>query len=60
VVQSLAGQAKTSPVRAKARLRLGRSRWTIPAGSPLTYLSHRRPLLTATVDDFDMTFGDKR
>jgi hypothetical protein len=57
VVQSLGGQAKTSPVRAKARVRLGRSRWTIPPGSPLAFLSQRRPLLTATAEDFDMSFG---
>jgi Acetoacetate decarboxylase (ADC) len=57
VTQSLHGRPKTSRVRATARLCLGRSQWTVPAGGPLRYLAGRRPLLTATAADFRMAFG---
>jgi hypothetical protein len=58
VTQALHGAAKTTPVRATARLGLGRSRWSVPAGSPLSWLRGRRPLLTAELGEFRMTFGE--
>jgi hypothetical protein len=57
LVQSLHGAPKTSRVRATARLSLGRSQWTVPAGGPLRYVAGRRPVLTVTAADFRMTFG---
>jgi hypothetical protein len=58
VSQRLAGAVVTTKVRGTAALRLGRAAWTAAAGGPLRYLSGRRPLLTMTIADFRLRFGD--
>lgn len=57
VVQDRDGQPQTTPVRASARIHLGRSDWRIAPDGPLAYLRGLRPRLTLTLADFRMTFG---
>lgn len=57
LVQWLGGQAKVSPVRSRARLGIARARFDANPAGPLAFLAGRRPLLSATVADFRMSFG---
>ncbi len=57
VVQDAAGKPLRSPVRTRTALRLSRVAWQVPAAGPLGFLAGRTPLLSATMTDFDMTFG---
>jgi hypothetical protein len=50
VVQRLEGQAKVTPVRARARVRLSRTRWE-------GLFPGRRPVLGVSLTDFVMRFG---
>ena len=57
VVQRLAGSAKVTPVRFRARLGLSRSTFTADSGGPLAFLAGRRALVSFAVLDFRMIFG---
>jgi len=57
VIQVLGGQPKTSPVRARAAVRLAKATWQVVPDGPLAYLAGRRPLLTLALRDFRMGFG---
>jgi hypothetical protein len=57
VVQRLAGSAKVTPVRFRARLGLSRATFTADPGGPLAFLAGRRAPLSVSVLDFRMTFG---
>ncbi|WP_370950330.1 acetoacetate decarboxylase family protein [Amycolatopsis sp. cg5] len=57
VVQTLKGDLKRSPVRAKARPHLASADWSINPDGPLGYLSGHRPALSLHVRDFSLRFG---
>jgi Acetoacetate decarboxylase (ADC) len=57
VVQRLAGSAKVTPVRFRARIGLSRATLAADPGGPLAFLAGRRALLSLSVIDFRMTFG---
>jgi hypothetical protein len=57
VIQVLGDRTKTSPVRARAAVRLARAAWQVVPDGPLAYLAGRRPLLTLALRDFRMVFG---
>ncbi len=57
VVQRLAGSAKVTPVRLRARVGLSRSTFAADPGGPLAFLAGRRALLSFSVFDFRMIFG---
>lgn len=57
VVQALAGAARTTPVRATARIGPVRVSWRAEPGGPLAFLAGRRPLLSFAADGFRMRFG---
>jgi hypothetical protein len=57
VIQALAGAAKVSPVRSRARCGPARARWTFSPDGPLAFLARGRPLLSLVADDFRMRFG---
>jgi hypothetical protein len=59
LLQLLHGQPKTTGVRGRTAIRLGRADWTPAPDGPLGYLSGRRPLLTVTLTDFDIRFGSR-
>ncbi len=46
-----------TPVRASARVRLGRADWTIPREGPLGFLADARPLASVRLDDVALAFG---
>jgi hypothetical protein len=57
VVQRLAGSAKVTPVRFRARIGLSRATFAADPGGPLAFLAGRRALLSFSVIDFRMIFG---
>lgn len=57
VAQTLAGRAKVTPVRTRARFGLARGTFTADPSGPLRFLARRRPLLTLSAGDFRMSFG---
>jgi hypothetical protein len=57
VTQVLNGRIKTTPVRARAGVRLAKARWEVAPDGPLAYLSGRRPLFTVALRDFRLVFG---
>ncbi|SDI75860.1 Acetoacetate decarboxylase (ADC) [Frankineae bacterium MT45] len=57
VVQRLNGRAKITPVRSRATLGLSSATFQADARGSLGFLAGRKPLLTLTMHDFDMTFG---
>lgn len=59
LLQMLHGHPKATGVRGRAALRLGRADWDPAPDGPLGYLAGRRPLLTVTLDDFDISFGSR-
>ncbi|MEO6885885.1 MAG: acetoacetate decarboxylase family protein, partial [Jatrophihabitantaceae bacterium] len=59
LVQWLDGKAKVSPVSSRARLGIGRATFVADPTGPLAFLAGRRPLLSATVADFRMSFGQR-
>lgn len=59
LVQSFAGAAKITPVRARARMALSRATFDADPTGPLAFLAGRRPLLSVALRDFRMTFGPR-
>ncbi|MDR7274353.1 acetoacetate decarboxylase family protein [Catenuloplanes atrovinosus] len=59
VLQLLHGRPLTTGVRGRAALRLDRIAWSPLPDGPLGYLAGRRPLLSVTFADFDITFGSR-
>ncbi|MFD8499860.1 acetoacetate decarboxylase family protein [Amycolatopsis sp. NPDC059657] len=57
VVQTLKGDLKRSPVRAKARPHLASADWSVNPEGPLGYLSGHNPSLNLHVRDFSLRFG---
>jgi hypothetical protein len=57
VVQRLAGTAKVTPVRFRARVGVSRARFAADPSGPLAFLAGRRALLSLSVIDFRMIFG---
>ncbi|SOD71719.1 acetoacetate decarboxylase [Jatrophihabitans sp. GAS493] len=57
VVQRLHGRAKVTPVRSRAGLGVAAATFTANPAGPLAFLAGRRPILTLTMHDFDMSFG---
>lgn len=57
VVQRLGGAAKMSPVRCRGRLGLTRATVDVDPDGPLGFLAGVRPLLSASLTDFEMSFG---
>lgn len=57
IVQTLAGAAKLTPVRARARVGLDRARLHAEPAGPLAFLAGRRPLVSFSIGDFRMRFG---
>jgi Acetoacetate decarboxylase (ADC) len=57
VVQRLAGSAKVTPVRFRARVGLSRSTLTAEPAGPLAFLAGRKALVSFSVLDFQMIFG---
>jgi hypothetical protein len=60
VVQALGDRTKTSPVHARAAVRLAKATWRVVPDGPLAYLAGRRPLLTVALRDFRMVFGRRQ
>jgi acetoacetate decarboxylase len=60
VVQWREGAAKISPVRARAGLSVDSGSLDADPAGPLGFLAGRRPLLSATLRDFEMSFGAAR
>ncbi|MFF3446275.1 acetoacetate decarboxylase family protein [Streptomyces sp. NPDC002667] len=58
VTQTLDGALKTSSVRSRSTVRTARAQWIAQESSPLGELSRRRPLLSLTLNDFAIRFGD--
>ncbi|PZS15542.1 MAG: acetoacetate decarboxylase [Pseudonocardiales bacterium] len=57
VVQRLGGSAKVTPVRARARVGLSRATFDADPNGPLAFLAQRHPVLSFSLRDFRMTFG---
>jgi hypothetical protein len=57
VVQTLAGAAKVTAVRARARLALSRAEFDVDATGPLGFLAGHRPVVSLSFLDFRLTFG---
>ncbi|MEX1178528.1 MAG: acetoacetate decarboxylase family protein [Nitriliruptor sp.] len=55
--QRLGGVERVSRVQSLARLRLARTAWRFPAGSPLTWLTGGRPLLSLSLEELSIAFG---
>ncbi|HEX8630498.1 MAG TPA: acetoacetate decarboxylase family protein [Catenuloplanes sp.] len=60
VAQALDGRVKRTGVHGRAGLRLGRAAWRVEPAGPLGFLAGRRPLLTVTLADFQLSFGGAR
>ena len=60
IVQLLAGAAKVTPVTGRARLVASRAGFSAAAGGPLGLLAGRRPLVSFSLLDFQMTFGRRQ
>lgn len=59
VVQDRDGRALTTPVRATARIGVGRrDRWSFAPDGPLAFLAGRTPTLSIRLDAFRMRFGE--
>lgn len=58
VVQALGGSSRVTAVRARARLTLSRATLDADPGGPLAYLRGRRPLISLSLRDFQMVFGN--
>jgi hypothetical protein len=57
IVQWLDGAAKVSPVRSRSALAVSSATLDPDPTGPLAFLVGRRPLLSFTVRDFEMSFG---
>ncbi|BCB75887.1 acetoacetate decarboxylase family protein [Phytohabitans flavus] len=57
VIQVVGDRTKTTPVRARATVRLAKAAWRVAPDGPLAYLAGRRPLLTFALHDFRLVFG---
>jgi acetoacetate decarboxylase len=57
IAQTLRGRLKYSPVHSKGRPHLASANWNINPAGPLGYLADRRPVLSAHLRDFRITFG---
>jgi hypothetical protein len=57
IVQTLAGRAKLSPLRATASVAVSRASFDADPSGPLAFLSGRRPIVSFTLGDFRMRFG---
>jgi len=57
VIQELGGRTRTTPVRSRAALQLGKAAWQVVGDGPLAYLAGREPFLTIALRDFDLQFG---
>jgi hypothetical protein len=55
--QHLDGAEAITLVRARARVRLARTAWRFPAGSPLASLAGRAPIVNATLREMTVSFG---
>jgi hypothetical protein len=60
VLQAYGDGVRRTHVRGHTGLRLGRATWRVDARGPLGYLAGRRPLVTLTLTDFSMRFGEVR
>ena len=58
--QRLDGRDVRTRMRMSGRVGLARSAWMFPAGGPLGYLTGRTPLVTFTMKDMRLTFGQDR
>jgi hypothetical protein len=57
VIQLLGQQVKLTPVRGWASIRRASATWQVTPSGPLAELSVRRPVLTVTLRDFRIVFG---
>ena len=58
--QRLDGRDVRTRMRMSGRVSLVRSAWLFPAGGPLGYLTGRTPLVSFTMKDMRLTFGQDR
>lgn len=58
--QRLAGRDVRTRMRMSGRVSLTRTGWLFPADGPLGYLTGRNPLVSVTVKDMRLTFGQRR
>lgn len=58
ITQQLGGHLKTSPVRSRSAASLAKASWQIPPDSALRLPAHGQPLLSLTLHDFRLTFGN--
>jgi hypothetical protein len=58
--QRLDGRDVRTRMRMSGRVSLARSAWLFPAGGPLGYLTGRTPLVSFTMKDMRLTFGQDR
>jgi hypothetical protein len=58
IAQTLDDSLKHCPVRAKGQPRLASASWNINPGGPLGYLAGRVPIVSMSLDDFTLRFGD--
>jgi hypothetical protein len=59
VAQWLGGKAKVTPVRASAQLGLAKAAFDADGDGPLAFLAGRRPLVSFSLRDFTMVFGNR-
>lgn len=57
VVQWLDGAAKVSPVHSRATVAISKATLDADPAGPLAFLAGRRPLMSFTLRDFEMSFG---
>lgn len=55
--QHLDGIETVTRVRALARVRLARTAWRFPSGSPLAALAGRKPIASVTLQEMSVSFG---
>lgn len=55
--QRLDGAEVITPVHSRARVRLARTAWRFPAGSPLAALAGRSPIVSVTLQEMTVSFG---
>ncbi|NGY65795.1 acetoacetate decarboxylase family protein [Lentzea sp. NEAU-D13] len=58
--QRLDGRDVRTRMRMSGRVSVARSAWLFPAGGPLGYLTGRTPLVSFTMKDMRLTFGQDR
>ncbi|MGW6934127.1 acetoacetate decarboxylase family protein [Lentzea sp. NPDC054927] len=58
--QRLDGRDVRTKMRMSGRVSLARTAWMFPANGPLGYLTGRTPLVSCTMKDMRLTFGQRR